>query len=360
MWAARISSAEGSRQLASAAGGADHAIDLAQHIGQAALAHGDGGDDRNAEFARHAFDVDADALALGDVVHVERQHHRAADLLQFQQQPQHQPQIGGIGDADDDIGRRFAGQPAEHEIARDLFVRAAGAQRIGAGQIDDGGAAAGRRRDTADLLFDGDAGIVGNLLARAGERVEQRRLARIGISDQGNQRVAVNRFAHACVRVRLDDQGIGIAAAQRHAGLVDLDGDGIAPDRALMQHFEMRALDKAHLQQAALELGAIDGIGGPRRRRAAMPTIVPRAPRRAAPRRVWTAAGAAAAGEARVRAGQNWRLHHAWAPLWACSDFDSHSQFPQIAYRERPAKGAPLIVASGKSACGRTRRGEMG
>ena len=70
---------------------------------------------------------------------------RPADLLQLQHQPQGEPQVGGVGDAQQNVGPRLAGQAAEHDVARHLFVRAAGAQRIGAGQVDQREAVAGRR-----------------------------------------------------------------------------------------------------------------------------------------------------------------------------------------------------------------------
>ena len=91
-------------------------------------------------------EVDLDAAPFGDVEHVEHQQQRPADALEFQHQAQRQPQIGGIGDADQQVGRRLALQPPQHDVAGDFLVGAAGAQRIGAGQVDDRDAAARRRR----------------------------------------------------------------------------------------------------------------------------------------------------------------------------------------------------------------------
>ena len=70
----------------------------------------------------------AQALALGDVVHVQRQNHRPTDSLQLQNQAQDQTQISGVRDADHHVGRRLAGQSPQDGVARDLLVRAAGAQ----------------------------------------------------------------------------------------------------------------------------------------------------------------------------------------------------------------------------------------
>ena len=87
-------------------------------------------------------------------------------------------------DANDQVGRTLGRELAQHRVARDLLVRRAGAQRIGARQVDDLDRPAGGRREAPDLLLDRHAGIVGDLLAAAGEGVEQRRLAAVGIADQ--------------------------------------------------------------------------------------------------------------------------------------------------------------------------------
>src|SRR3546814_2177991 len=61
---------------------------------------------------------------------------------------------------------------------------AGGAEAVAAGQVDQ------RQRPTigeagmASLAFDGDARIVGDLLPRAGQRVEQARFAGVGIADE--------------------------------------------------------------------------------------------------------------------------------------------------------------------------------
>ena len=98
-----------------------------QRIG-AAAPHRHRFHDRHAELARQALDVDLDAALAGDVHHVERQHHRPADALQLERQPQRQPQVGGVGDADDQVGRDLALEAAQHDIARDLLVGRARAQ----------------------------------------------------------------------------------------------------------------------------------------------------------------------------------------------------------------------------------------
>ena len=41
---------------------------------------------------------------------------------------------------------------------------------------------------------------------------------------------------------------------QGHAHIVDLNGDGVATEQAFVQQLDVRALDKAQLQQATLQL----------------------------------------------------------------------------------------------------------
>ncbi|MNQ57346.1 hypothetical protein D3C85_714980 [compost metagenome] len=104
-------------------------------FGDAALARRHGRDHRRADLGRQLLEVDTQALTLGDVVHVEGQHHRATDLLQLQRQPQHQTQVGGVGDADHHVRRRLARQSAQDGVAGDFLVQAARTQGIGARQV---------------------------------------------------------------------------------------------------------------------------------------------------------------------------------------------------------------------------------
>jgi hypothetical protein len=174
-------------------------VDAGQQRIDAAAAHRHRFHDRHAKLVRQALDVDRDATLAGDVHHVERQHHRPADALQLEREPQRQPKIGGVADADDQVGRDLALQPAQHDVACDLLIRGPRAQGIGAGQIDHVDRAARRRRERADLLLDRDARIVGDLLAAAGQGVEQRGLAAVGITDERDDRRGDDGGAHGAV-----------------------------------------------------------------------------------------------------------------------------------------------------------------
>src|SRR5262249_37945088 len=111
-------------------------VDLLEQLVEAALAHGDCGHDWHAEIAREAVEIDVDAAALGDVEHVEREDAGAADLAQLKHEAQHEAQIAGVSDADNDVGRGFAGEFAEYGVAGDDFVEAARAQTVSAREVE--------------------------------------------------------------------------------------------------------------------------------------------------------------------------------------------------------------------------------
>ena len=76
-----------------------------------------------------------------------------------------------------------ATRPEQH-IARDGFVERRRVQAVGARQIEDAQHAAVGRGAFAFAAFDRDARVVSDLLAAAGQAVEQRGLAAIGNADE--------------------------------------------------------------------------------------------------------------------------------------------------------------------------------
>ena len=158
-------------------------VEALQQLGGAALADRNRRGHGDAQFRREAIGIDGDAAVARQVEHVENQQHRPADALQLQHQANAEAEIGRIRDADDAVGRGFVAD-AENHVARDLLVRTAASQRIGAGQIDDRDAASGRRHERSRFALDGHARIIGGALPAAGEGVEQRGLAAVRRSDQ--------------------------------------------------------------------------------------------------------------------------------------------------------------------------------
>ena len=57
-------------------------------------------------------------------------------VAQLEDEPQVEPEVGRIDHADDEFRRRFVGEPAEQEVARDRFVERRGRQAVGAGQVE--------------------------------------------------------------------------------------------------------------------------------------------------------------------------------------------------------------------------------
>ena len=173
-----------------------------QQIGGAAPAHGDRGHHGHAERLGKTRHIDGDAAPCRDVEHVEHQHQRPAGALQLKQQADGEAQIGGVGDAQHQIGQRLAGGASEHDVARNLLVRAAAAQRIGAGQVDQRHLPAHGRDEGAFLALDGDARIIRDLLPAAGQRIEQRGLAAVGRAHQGKMHQGSFHGAFPFCRVR--------------------------------------------------------------------------------------------------------------------------------------------------------------
>ena len=231
-----------------------HLVDAAKQFLGAAAPHRGRGDHRHAELGRKLCQIDVDAAAARDVDHVEDEQHRPADALQFDHQTERHAKIGGVGDAEQKIGRALAGDAAEHDVAGDLLVGAAAAQRIGARQVDQIDAVAGQRAQHAGFALDGDAGIVRDLLPAAGQRIEQRGLAAVRRADQ--------REAPCCGFGRRrhpnSDQitriGHRLPASKRDGGIVDANRDRVAPQRSLVKDLDLGAFDKSEFEQAPLKL----------------------------------------------------------------------------------------------------------
>ena len=148
-------------------------------------AHRHGRHHRHPERALERGAVERVAALLGDVAHVERDDHRAAEALELEHQAQVEAQVRGIDHAHQQVRRRLGRVAAEHHVARDGLIEGRGLEAVGAGQVDHAEDAPGARADEAAFLaLDGDAGVVGDLLAAAGETIEERGLAAVGDADE--------------------------------------------------------------------------------------------------------------------------------------------------------------------------------
>ena len=166
-------------------GGGHGGIERFEKVLGAAGVNADGFDHRHAEFAREHGGVDRDALLLGHVGHVERHHHRQAELLRLEHEAQVQAQVGRVGHAHQQVGQGFVALAGD-DVAGDGLVGAERIQAVGARQVEHEDAAARGGAQRSFLALDGHAGVVGDLLAAASQQVEERGLAAVGVAEQRN------------------------------------------------------------------------------------------------------------------------------------------------------------------------------
>ena len=171
-----------------------------------AAAHRHGLDNRHAELALERLRVELEPIALGEIDHVKRDDRRQPELDQLQREAQMVVEIGGVDHDHQRVGLALALLPAEQDVAGDRLIGACGIEAVGAGQVDHLDRAAVGERQPARMPLDRDPGIIADLLARAGQRIEQRALAGIGIAGDGNERERVHclsgvtPIAPACLR----------------------------------------------------------------------------------------------------------------------------------------------------------------
>ena len=124
------------------------------------------------------------AALRGDIHAVERQHHGQAEALHFEREAQADRQVHRVDHAHHEFGRRRVRDAAQQDVARDGFVERRRAQAVGARQIEDAQRASVGGGALAFAALDGDARVVSDLLAAAGQAIEERGLAAIGNADQ--------------------------------------------------------------------------------------------------------------------------------------------------------------------------------
>jgi len=220
---------------------------VADHIGgardqriDAAPPHRHGRHHRHAELAFQRLRVEHQPVALGEIDHVERDHHRQAERDQLQREAQVIVEIGGIDHHDQRVGQPLAALRPRHHVARHAFVGAGRFEAVGAGQVDQLDRAAVGKGQAPRMALDRDAGIIAHLLPRAGHRVEQGALAGIGIADQRYQRRGVHLSGE-----RRDVDRVGNCAAQRHRHSSDTTGDRPAAQPRAVQHLDPDAFVEA-------------------------------------------------------------------------------------------------------------------
>jgi hypothetical protein len=137
--------------------------------------------------AAQSLGIDQQAAARGQIGHVQRHHHGQAQALHRQHQAQIAAQIGGVQHADHQVRPLLAAGAAGQHIAGHAFIGRARVEAVGAGQVQQAQHLARGRLEPALLALHRDPGVVGHLLAAAGQAVEERGLAAVRIAHQGQQ-----------------------------------------------------------------------------------------------------------------------------------------------------------------------------
>ena len=136
-------------------------------------------DDLTVQSLADAREVDRVAVFLDDVHHVDRNHHRQSEFGQLRREVEVALDVRAVDDVQDRVGVLL-----DEELARDLLLEGVRRERIDARQVLDDDVLMSFQ--DAFLLLDGDARPVADVLVRSRERIEERRLTRIGVSGQGN------------------------------------------------------------------------------------------------------------------------------------------------------------------------------
>ena len=155
---------------------------------KAAPPHGDRREYRHTQGRSERGGIDDEPVALGQIDHVERDDHRPAQFDDLLREHEVLLEVRCVEDDHQDVGLCLPGHATENHVAGHFLVRARGVQAVGTGQIDQFNGLAAGQQHAARFALDRHARIVGDLLPRAGQRIEQRALPGVGIADQcGNE-----------------------------------------------------------------------------------------------------------------------------------------------------------------------------
>ena len=189
--------------------------------------------------------VELEPVAPGEIDHVERDDRRQPELDQLQRETQMIVEVRRVEHDDQGVGLALALLPAEQHVAGDRLVGACRIEAVGAGQVDQLDRAAVGERQPARMPLDRHAGIIGDLLPGAGQRVEQRALAGIGAAGHGDER----RRGHW--RQGKDAHRAGVLAADRDGHPADADRDRVAAERPQVQRLDRDAFIEAEIPAGA-------------------------------------------------------------------------------------------------------------
>ena len=141
--------------------------------------------DRHPEFGGETFGIHRRSLRPGDVDHVERDDRRKSQLQNLRDEVEVPLEMRGVDHAEDALGTGRVLTQVKKHVAGDPLVGCMGPDAVAARQVEQFDFLAMLADELARLLFHGDAGIVGNLLAQPRQDVEEGGLAAVGIADHG-------------------------------------------------------------------------------------------------------------------------------------------------------------------------------
>ena len=146
--------------------------------------HGHGGDNRHAQGRFQRSRIKHQAIPLSQIDHVERHYCRPTECDDFLRKDQVLFEVRGIQHHDEHLRRRFAREFTEHHLAGHFFIRAGRIESIGTRQVRQFDRLAIGKRQPPGLSLHSDARVIGDLLPRPSQRIEQCALAGIGVADQ--------------------------------------------------------------------------------------------------------------------------------------------------------------------------------
>src|SRR3990170_526917 len=95
-------------------------------------------------------------------------------------------EVGGIDDADNEVGSGSMNNAAEKDISGNFFVRRVGSQTVCAREIQDGSTDTIFEDDSSLFLLHSNPGVVPYLLSKTGEFIKEGGFPAIRVSDQSN------------------------------------------------------------------------------------------------------------------------------------------------------------------------------
>ena len=136
-------------------------------------------DDLTVQSLADAREVDRVAVFLDEIHHVHRHHHRQTEFGELRREIEVALNVRAVDDVEDSVRILL-----DEELTRNLLLKGIRRKRIDAGKVLDDNLLVSL--EEALLLLDRHTRPIADVLVRSRERIEERRLTRIGVSGQGN------------------------------------------------------------------------------------------------------------------------------------------------------------------------------